>query len=544
MATTDASGARNESGVKMMTVDETSETPSILGTTTHLEEIHDSSIEACDTSEQINVETVAKDVPEVKGHRDDESNVEQEETVGCIKEQISPAQNQGVVEIPDHKNGSDDHADPSQTLEMESECVAMETRLEDDEMKQNENETGKTTTDEFPEQTVATDEAYSSYSPDYRQVPYQLTGAWQDFQHTPENFLKGCKWSPDGLCVLTNSDDSRLRLFNLPQEVYSSHWQDEPIPEMTSVLNIHEGELIYDYAWFPPMRSDQPETCCFASTCRDHPIHLWDAFTGELRCTFKPHNHLDELATAHSLAFSADGSKLYCGFNKMIRVFDTERPGNTCQDRPTKDKKSGQSGIISCFAVNSEGLYAAGSYSKSIGLYTEPSGSMVCMVQGQVGGVTHLMFSPDGNRLYSGGRKDPEIVCWDMRNPGRVLFSLIRDVSTNQRMYFDLDSTGQYLVSGNQDGTVSVWDTTQPPVIQGSNGESIIDPILRFKAHSDAVNGVSLNPTMPIMATASGQRKFPVPMATGDSDEEEEAAMVEELGEENSLRLWYLMPAS
>ena len=28
------------------------------------------------------------------------------------------------------------------------------------------------------------------------------------------NFLKGCKWSPDGTCLLTNSDDSTLRLFD------------------------------------------------------------------------------------------------------------------------------------------------------------------------------------------------------------------------------------------------------------------------------------------------------------------------------------------
>ena len=30
---------------------------------------------------------------------------------------------------------------------------------------------------------------------------------------------------------------------------------------------------------------------------------------------------------------------------------------------------------------------------------------MECMFEGQVGGVTHLLFSPDGTKLYSGGRK-------------------------------------------------------------------------------------------------------------------------------------------
>lgn len=43
----------------------------------------------------------------------------------------------------------------------------------------------------------------------------------------------------------------------------------------------------------------------------------------------------DEIATAHSLALSLDGGKLYTGFNRMIRVFDVSRPGRHCIQRPT-----------------------------------------------------------------------------------------------------------------------------------------------------------------------------------------------------------------
>ena len=37
-----------------------------------------------------------------------------------------------------------------------------------------------------------------------------------------------------------------------------------------------------------------------ASIGRDHPVHMWDAFTGELRCTYKPHNHL--VSTNHAIS--------------------------------------------------------------------------------------------------------------------------------------------------------------------------------------------------------------------------------------------------
>ena len=60
--------------------------------------------------------------------------------------------------------------------------------------------------------------------------------------------------------------------------------------------------------------------------------------------------------------------------------------------------------------------------------------------------------------MYSGGRKDDEILCWDLRNPGTRLYTLKREVSTNQRIGFDLTKSG-YIVSGGTDGAVRVWDS-------------------------------------------------------------------------------------
>ncbi len=40
----------------------------------------------------------------------------------------------------------------------------------------------------------------------------------------------------------------------------------------------------------------------------------------------------DELISAYSIAFDSYASKLYCGFNKAIKVFDISRPGRDCKD--------------------------------------------------------------------------------------------------------------------------------------------------------------------------------------------------------------------
>ncbi len=88
-------------------------------------------------------------------------------------------------------------------------------------------------------------------------------------------------------------------------------------------------------------------------------------------------------------------------------------------------------------------MYALGSYGKTLGVYLEPQGQMLCLLQGQVriqisifydgslgdhvlfqfskaGGLTHVQFSSDGSRLLAGGRRDPEVLVWDMRNPGNL----------------------------------------------------------------------------------------------------------------------------
>lgn len=159
------------------------------------------------------------------------------------------------------------------------------------------------------------------------------------------SFLKGCVWSPDGLCVLTATDDEQLLLFNTPHSVFvppqvaqqasvespsteptgavearvasceiprdstvtvggdhagtgltatstdsataaagSASTDRTQLEGLRPVLTVQEGEMVYDYCWFPGMNSYDPTTCCFLSTTRDHPLHLWDAFTGALRC--------------------------------------------------------------------------------------------------------------------------------------------------------------------------------------------------------------------------------------------------------------------
>jgi hypothetical protein len=49
-----------------------------------------------------------------------------------------------------------------------------------------------------------------------------------------------------------------------------------------SILQAKEGASIYDFQWYPYMNSNDTGTCIFISSSKDQPIHMWDAYTGEV----------------------------------------------------------------------------------------------------------------------------------------------------------------------------------------------------------------------------------------------------------------------
>lgn len=185
----------------------------------------------------------------------------------------------------------------------------------------------------------------------------------------------------------------------------------------------------------------------FATTSCGSPIHLWDAYDGSLRATYQPINQFDEVHSAYSVCFSPNG-KLFSGFKKEIKIFSVELPGREFESRNLK--QGYQTGIISSIVVNpvDANFYALGSYDKTIGLYDDATGEIQCLLEAHRGGLTHMMFSQDGLFLYTGARQDPELFCWDLRNPGKTLFTIERTVKTSQRIYFDLSRDGGHIVTG------------------------------------------------------------------------------------------------
>lgn len=146
--------------------------------------------------------------------------------------------------------------------------------LEDDQMSEHVQEDETEDAGEVVEDTVAENFIEENLEPIYY-PEYQCDSPWrmicsahQEYENTKtQGFLKGCKWSPDGTCLLTCSDDGLLRLYDLPADLYNSHkksFQGCSISELSPSLRIKESETIYDYCWHPLMSSWNPETCLYA----------------------------------------------------------------------------------------------------------------------------------------------------------------------------------------------------------------------------------------------------------------------------------------
>ncbi|XP_008546515.1 telomerase Cajal body protein 1 [Microplitis demolitor] len=333
-----------------------------------------------------------------------------------------------------------------------------------------------------------------------------------------ENLTRGCIWSPDGTCLLVPSADFRIRVYELPRELYTGTLPGTlPLPPLTPALKIKEGGLVYDTCWYPWMSSWEPDTCCFLSTSKETPVHLWDAFTGSLRATYRAYNQVDEVEAAISVQFAESGSSIWTGFDNALRSFDTNRPGRQINDVLLKNDFPNVRGIVSCIRDNPTmpGLIAFGTYSKCIGLYKD---GPLCVLKTD-SGVTQIEFSACGTKLYSAVRRSNEFICWDLRNPGIILKSFEkRQADTNQRIQFCVSNDGNQIISGSTDGEVKVWSLE-------NSTETEISPSWSIKLSNDCINGVNTHKTLPILSTCSGQRFH-------DND----------ICKDNNVRFWYCSP--
>jgi WD40 repeat protein len=259
----------------------------------------------------------------------------------------------------------------------------------------------------------------------------------------------------------------------------------------------------YSLDWFPFMNKENEITCCFVAAIKDRPVQLFDSNTLRLRYSYITKDQADEICAPLTVKMNLQGSKLYCGFESKLQIFDIQGPlVEQVLTSPCRKSKQGLKGLISSIAFNPDhsGIYCLGTFSGHIGLYDERNNEEFCLFRdplshpGTFLGITQVQFSPDGHYLLTCARNSNELLVWDIRGTGQVLHRLYRPGKTTQRIQFDTEKNSVY--TGGTDGVVRVYD------IKTASVEA------EWKASESTVAGCSIRDH--VLAVGTGQREFRV----------------------------------
>ncbi|RPA89170.1 WD40 repeat-like protein [Choiromyces venosus 120613-1] len=356
---------------------------------------------------------------------------------------------------------------------------------------------------------------------------------WSGLGNSDEgNLFKSALWSPDGTCVLTNSEDNILRTFVLPVHLLDP---SDEAKLLTPYSQTASAEPISCLAIYPFMSLAESATCCFLKSTRDHPIQLHDLLTANTRASYPLINpQTEKYLSPQSMLFTPeDANKFIVGSTSQISFFDLHRPGEgpyldfkTIPTRRSVQTGETMKGIVSALAIDN-GVLAAGTLSRQVGLYENGgSGSTIGVftIDGEGGGITQLLWSKCGRYLHVVERKSDVISVYDVRVAGKKVHDLKgRVAETNQRIGVDIAySLEGEVVSGGTDGMVGVWEA-------GGEGEKAFE----WKAHDDVVSGAAIHPGGVVAATCSGTRNL------GGLDEGSDDRS-EERKRDNSLKIWAL----
>ncbi|BEI80549.1 hypothetical protein CcaverHIS002_0110780 [Cutaneotrichosporon cavernicola] len=309
------------------------------------------------------------------------------------------------------------------------------------------------------------------------------------------SFFRSARWTTDGTAILTAGEDRLLSVHDLTHE-------ESGVVGLAQPRTFPQPDSVNAAQWYPSASRLVPETFCFVASVRDAPVRLIDASDGRIRASYPIVDHRERFIAPYSFAFNTAADKLYCGFENAIEVFDIASPGYDTGERLklglTRKEKGGQRGIISALAFSAHHpTFAAGSFAGSVVLYDEDTRSAIAHVEGvEGGGVIQIAFHPlDPNVFFVASRRSEAIQPFDLRDTSAPVGRLARSGSTNQRLAFDVDPWGRWLASGDEFGTMRVWDIG-----------STYDVLFEQKLHGDAVNSVQFHAHQPLLLTCAGSR--------------------------------------
>ncbi|HUG93766.1 MAG TPA: hypothetical protein VML55_23255 [Planctomycetaceae bacterium] len=284
-------------------------------------------------------------------------------------------------------------------------------------------------------------------------------------EHTDE--LRSVASSPDGRKIVSAGHGALVKVWDA---------------ETKEVLLDHRAHKImtWSVAWQPP------DGLHIASAGADGPeqaVKVWDAESG--RGIFELKNRAPEFAAPDAVpyfavAFSPDGRYLVTGKqNGDVEVWNAETGGKV--HKLGKHEKEIRGLVFS--PDNDRRWLASASGDGVVKIWDakrlDEMQPAYREFQGRVPGpCLNVAFSPDGQRLATGGKKNTVII-WDVETR-RKLQTLEGHNGEVYTVAFSPDDDGKWIASGGEDSAVKIWDSHAGTFVRNFRGHTGLVSSLAF----------------------------------------------------------------
>lgn len=297
------------------------------------------------------------------------------------------------------------------------------------------------------------------------------------------NLFREAQFSGDGTTIVTHSEDESLRTFILPPDLLD---ESTGSSRLECYDEIQSPTNTLSYSLYPHFDLQNPSTTLVIAASKDVPLALRNALHYETLHASYPliDASTEAFITPHSLTWTPDGRHFIAGSKDQLSIFDASRTGEgpvslhkTAPGRTAKKLYGAQDinncrGIISALRNSPDGLLAAGTLDRNIGLF-DHNGFQECSTAFSLpppenknsrrdgSGVTHLRWSPCGKYLLVAERQSDIIHIYDVRTTHRRVGWLSgRRADTTQKLGMDIVPTGDggfEVWAGGMDGCVRMW---------------------------------------------------------------------------------------